>query len=70
MELKKDNIESTDENVLAFIHQDVAGRNVSLVSFREIIDYSFVSALALNGDWGSGKSFHQTDHAALAVGGR
>ena len=57
MELKQYNIEPTDENILAALRQDVTGRNASLTPFLEIIDHSFVSTLALNGDWGSGKTF-------------
>lgn len=57
MELKQYNIEPTDENILAALRQDVIGRNTFLSPFLEIIDHSFVSTLALNGDWGSGKTF-------------
>ena len=57
MELKQYNIEPTDENVLASLREDVTGRNAFLAPFLEIIDHSFVSTLALNGNWGSGKTF-------------
>lgn len=57
MELKQYNIEPTDENVLASLREDITGRNAFLAPFLEIIDLSFVSTLALNGNWGSGKTF-------------
>lgn len=57
MELKQYNIEPTDENILASLHRNTAGRNSALSPFLEIIDHDLVSTLALNGDWGSGKTF-------------
>lgn len=57
MELKQYNMEPTDENILTSLRLNITGRNASLVPFLEIIDHTFISALALNGDWGSGKTF-------------
>ena len=57
MELKQYNIEPTDENILAALRQDITGRNAALAPFLEIIDHASLSSLALNGDWGSGKTF-------------
>lgn len=57
MELKQYNIEPTDENILKALCENTAGRNAALPPFLEIIDHDFVSTLALNGDWGSGKTF-------------
>lgn len=57
MELKQYNIEPTDENILKSMRENTAGRNAALAPFLELIDHDFVSTLALNGDWGSGKTF-------------
>lgn len=57
MELKQYNIEPTDENILRSMRENTAGRNAALAPFLELIDHDFVSTLALNGDWGSGKTF-------------
>ena len=57
VKLKKYNIEPTSENVLNSIKDNTTGRNSALSSFIEVIDHQYVSSLALNGDWGSGKTF-------------
>lgn len=65
MELKRYNIEPTDENVLDSFLRDVTGRNAELYAFLEIIGHDSVSSLALNGDWGSGKTFFVKQAALL-----
>jgi len=57
MLLRQYNMEPTCENILYTIEENFSGRNSALAPFLEIIDHDFISTLALNGNWGSGKTF-------------
>ena len=57
MLLRQYNMQPTCENILYTIEENFSGRNSALAPFLEIIDHDFISTLALNGNWGSGKTF-------------
>lgn len=56
--MKKNDLEDTEENLLLTMESDAIGRNSELIdvlSFLDTIDGNY--SIALDGEWGSGKTF-------------
>lgn len=58
MDIKRFNIDPTEENILETLRDNKMGRNDTLKNFLELLDKaSDMSVFALNADWGEGKTF-------------
>ena len=58
MDIKRFNIDPTEENILETLRDNTMGRNDTLKNFLELLDKaSDMSVFALNADWGEGKTF-------------
>lgn len=56
--MKKYTIEPTKENIVQTINEDILGRNEDVKSFYELISaMEDANAIAIDGRWGSGKTF-------------
>jgi len=56
--LKNYSTQPTDDNILEMFKNDAAGRNGETKRFLELLNNINISCvIALNGDWGSGKTF-------------
>ena len=56
--MKKYTIEPTKENIVKTINEDILGRNEDVKSFYELISaMEDANAIAIDGRWGSGKTF-------------
>ena len=53
MDIKRFNIDPTEENILETLRDNTMGRNDTLKNFLELLDKaSDMSVFALNADWG------------------
>lgn len=55
--MQKYDLESSEENVKTSILNDTTGRNNELLRFIDLLINGNLNSIALNGDWGSGKTF-------------
>jgi len=58
MEVKRYNVDPTDENILQSLTNNTYGRNENLRCYLELLDKATdISVFSLNADWGEGKTF-------------